>query len=263
MAGRGRSFWKGARSSLGGRTPQQVTITHALLVAAIIFAAGLTQGLTGFGSALVAMPLLTNLIHVRVAASLMSMTSFILQITILLRYRQHLEWRAVIRLLVGSWVAVPLGVYGLRLLNEGIVTAILGLVIVGYGLYALFTPRLPRIRDVRWGYLFGFASGLLSGAYNASGPPVVIYGTARRWGPDEFKGNLQGFFMLNNLAVILSHAVAGDMTPMVWQHALVAFPAVILGGLAGLSLDRYINPATFRRIVLWALIVLGVRLIVV
>lgn len=77
-----------------------------------------------------------------------------------------------------------------------IVTAFLGVVIVAYALYALFNPTLPELAQRSWAYGFGFAGGVLSGAYNTSGPPVVIYGTCRCWQPAEFKSNLQGYFLL-------------------------------------------------------------------
>ena len=133
--------------------------------------------------------------------------------------------------------------------------------IIGYALYGLFMPRLPEIKEGRWGYLFGFLGGILSGAYNASGPPVVIYGTCRRWEPIEFKSNLQVFFLFNTFLVNVIRILNHDYTARTFHDYLIVLPALVLGLLAGSSLDRWLNPAIFRKIVLWLLLALGVQLI--
>ena len=46
-----------------------------------------------------------------------------------------------------------------------------------------------------------------------------------------------------------------------WTHFLWALPAVAAGTAAGLALDRRINAALFKRIVLALLLLLGARLL--
>ena len=121
--------------------------------------------------------------------------------------------------------------------------------------------KLPRPIHKSWAYGVGFVAGMLGGAYNTAGPPVIIYGNCRRWRPAEFKGNLQGFFVLNSTLVVIGHAVAQNLTPQVWQIYLWVLPAIGLGLVAGLSLDQYLSPERFRKIVLWLLVLLGLRLI--
>jgi uncharacterized membrane protein YfcA len=160
-----------------------------------------------------------------------------------------------------SVVAVPLGVLAVRRLDGGLVLVVLGVVLAGYALYGLLDLRLPVLERPGWAYAAGFVGGLLGGAYNTSGPPVVIYGHCRRWPAAEFKGNLQGYFLVNSLVVLGSHALAGAFTSQVWRHWLVALPGLALGIAAGLLLDRRIDPLLFRRLVLILLLVLGLRLI--
>ena len=76
-------------------------------------------------------------------------------------------------------VGIPLGVLMLKRVDETVVLTILGVVIVGYAVYGLLKLKLPRLDGAFWPYLVGFLSGVLGGAYNTSGPPVVIYGNCR------------------------------------------------------------------------------------
>jgi len=231
-----------------------------LLIVFIIFLAVFTQSLAGFGSALVAMAFLPELLGIRVATPLVAMVAMTLEGILLVRYRAVLNLRAVWQVSVASLVGIPLGMLTLKRIDEGSAMTILGVLIFTYALYNLFELRLPEMNHPAWAYTFGLLAGMLGGAYNTSGPPVVIYGNSRRWLPVEFKSNLQGFFFFNSIVVVFGHALSQNITPLVWQDYLMAIPALALGILAGVSLDRMINPVVFRRLVLGLLLVMGGRL---
>lgn len=232
----------------------------ALLVL-VTFAAAFIQSLTGFGSALVAMAVLPTLLGIRTAAPLVALLAGTLEAVLLLRYRGAVNLRAVWPLLAASALGIPLGVLALAHVQGQAVLVVLGLVIAGYALYGLLNPRLPRLDHPAWAGVFGFAAGVLGGAYNTSGPPVVIYASTRGWAPDEFKGTLQGFFLVNDGLVILGHLFGHNLTIQVVQFYAVGLPALLLGAFLGARMDRYLNPALFRKVVLALLLVVGVRLI--
>ena len=232
-----------------------------LLIFAIVFFAVFVQSVTGFGLALVSMPLLTAVLGIQTAAPLVAFFAIVAEAILLIYYRTHLDLRVVWRLAIASVVGVPLGVLALRTVPEEIVLTVLGLVLVGYASYALMNFRLPEIRQSIWAYLAGLLAGVLGGAYNTSGPPVIIYGHCRAWSPAGFKSNLQGFFLLNSSVILVAHFLAGNYTSQVWQSVLVALPAVLLSIVAGVRLSKRINPAAFRRLVLLLLLILGVWLI--
>jgi len=230
-----------------------------LFVVALL--AAFTQSLTGFGSALVSMAVLPGLIGIRTAAPLVALITVTIDGVLLARYRQALNLRAIWRLVAALVLGVPLGILVLRRVEERFVLAILGAVIAGYALYALLSPRLPRLEHPAWAYGFGFIAGVLGGAYNTSGPPVVIFGNCQRWPPSEFKGNLQGFFLVNDLLVIAGHALSQNLTPLVLRDYLIVLPALIVGLFVGGWLDRRLDPGLFRKIVLVLLVVMGLRLL--
>jgi uncharacterized membrane protein YfcA len=237
-----------------------VTITHTLLLA-VIFLAVFTQSLAGFGVALIAMALLPDLIGIQRATPLVALVAVTLEFFLLLRYRSALNLNAIWRVALASIVGIPLGLLALKSVSDRIVLAVLGVVIAGYALYALLDLHLPSLEHSSWAYGFGLLAGMLGGAYNTSGPPVIIYGNCRRWHPAEFKSNLQGFFLLNSIMIVIGHIINQTLTPVVWGDFLWALPAMGLGIVAGVSLDRYLDPIRFRKIVLWLLVFMGLRLI--
>ena len=149
----------------------------------------------------------------------------------------------------------------LQRVEVAVVTTVLGIILLAYSLYALLGPALPQLKHPSWAYGLGFLGGVLGGAYNTSGPPVIIYGTCQRWSPAEFKSNLQGFFMLVSTLAAIGHAISGGMTITVWQNYLYALPGIALGVVVGFSLDKRIKPQRFRQVILILLLIMGVRLI--
>lgn len=232
-----------------------------LWIAAAFFVAAFTQAVTGFGSALVGMPLLAQTIGVTLGAPLLALVSLPMNLILLVTQRRGFDVRAVWRVALASLLAIPLGIAAPAVVNERAIVIGLGVILVAYGAYALLTPRLPALAGRGWAYFFGFLSGLLAGAYNVGGPPLVIYAACREWEAEEFRSNLQGLFFLMNIMVVLGHTWNGTLNQAVLAYLPVALAALLAGIGAGLALDRYIPEKIFQKLVLVTLIVLGVRLI--
>jgi len=231
------------------------------IVFGVIFLAVFVQSMSGFGLALVSMALLPGIIGIQVAAPLVALVGIPLEFLLLLKYRSALNIHAVWPLIIASLFGIPLGIFVLKRVDEEIVLTILGIVITGYALYSLLEVKLPQMNHPAWAYGSGFFAGLLGGAYNTGGPPVIIYGNCRGWLPAEFKSNLQSFFLVVTLFVAAAHALSGNLTEVVLIDFLWVVPPIGLGFIAGTSLDRYINPAIFRKVVLVLLVLMGLRLI--
>lgn len=233
-----------------------------LLLAIVICAAAFLQYTSGFGFALVAMPLCTLLFGVRTAAPLVALAGITVQIINVVRFRRDINRREFIRLAASSALGVPIGVWGLNALDAGVVKTALGLLLVSYGLYNLLKPQVLRLaRDV-WVYPVGFIAGCLGGAFNTSGPPVAVYGSLRGWPRDEFRSTLQTFFFANSFMVIIGHLTAGHYDRMVLTHYLVALPALMLGNTAAARIDHRISAGVFRTIVTAMILVSGIMLVV-
>lgn len=230
------------------------------LVGMVIFMAAFTQSLSGFGLALVSMALLPSVIGIHMATPLVALVAIVIETVLLFRYREALDVRAIWRVVLAALIGTPLGVLFLSRVEENLALSILGVVIAGYALYALVGLRLPRLEGSLWAYSAGLVGGLLGGAYNTSGPPVILYADCRRWPPDIFKSNLQGYFIISSLAVMATHALNGNITQQVWTAFWWTLPFIFVGLIAGLGLDRWLNPILFRRVVLVLLVLMGIRL---
>jgi uncharacterized membrane protein YfcA len=208
------------------------------------------------------MPLLAIVVGLQVATPLTAMGATTIAITILIRAWKKVDIQAAWRLVLTTWIGIPIGIYFLKAAPDVVVKALLGILITGFGLYNLIVPNLPRLLNENWAYLTGLVAGILGGAYNTNGPPVVIYGMLRRWDSEKFRATLQGYFLPTGAAILVSHGLAGMWTPQVVQLYLVSIPVIIGAVLVGGKVNQLIPQGKFDKIVYGFLVVIGVLLLI-
>lgn len=230
--------------------------------AVIVTFACFVQAVAGFGLPMIAMPVLVALFGIRTSVPLMAIIILELQLFMVARYRLALNIRTVWRISAAAIVGIPIGILLLSNIPEVITVTLLGLLLIFYVLYVSLRFPVPSLKNPNWAYFFGLLGGMGGGAYNVAAPPMIIYADTQRWQPAVFKGNLQGYFLIITVVAILTHSLSGNMTGDILQKSLIAVPFVLLGAFAGFYLDRFINPALFRKIVLGLLLILGISLAV-
>jgi len=144
-----------------------------------------------------------------------------------------------------------------RLAPETTLKIALGILLISFSLYSLTRPALPRLRRTRCVYGFGFAAGVLGGAYNANAPPVVLYGVMQHWAPERFRATLQGYFLPAALLICTGHALSGFWTVAVAKLYLMALPCILVAVVVGRKLGRYMPMEKFQRVLYWVLAALG------
>ena len=144
-----------------------------ILVVLIVLLAALVQGVMGFGGALIAMPLLAALLGIKTAVPAFALIGVAATFFNSVRLRRHATAGDLIQLALPALLGIPLGVWLLARVDEVIVTRVLGVLLVAYAIYALWGLALPPLRHRAWAFVVGFTSGILTGAYNTGGPPVV------------------------------------------------------------------------------------------
>jgi hypothetical protein len=229
-----------------------------ILVAGVLFVAALIRSALGFGDAVVAMPLLAMTVGLRTATPLVAFVGPTISLLILARDWRRIEFKAAGRLIAATLLGIPLGIYGLARLPEAPLKAALGVIILGYGLFGLARPGTRLKSERAWvPWLVGWSAGILGGAYNINGPPVVAYGMLRGWPPESFRATLQGYFLPTGLAILAGHGLAGLWTGTVLRSYLLALPAIVLGVVVGRLLNKRLTHAIFVKLVYASLAVMG------
>ena len=232
---------------------------------------GAVHSAAGFGSALVAMPILTILIAPPLAAPLMNSVGLLLAAAIWYQHRGRWPWRDSLPLILASLVGVPFGTYALVHLPERAVLAFLGCLLLAYSIFELRTGannRNPEIAPARrdpicaGAAVAGLLAGVLGAAYAANGPPAIIYGRLRGWPRAEFKSVLQSLFLINGIATVIWQGSTGLFTRTVGWYAVFALPGLALGAAIGYRIDKRLNHEQFRVMTLVLIAALGAVMLV-
>jgi uncharacterized membrane protein YfcA len=235
----------------------------AIAVISILFISSLVRAIFGFGNALIAMPLLAmTSLGMKTASPLVALIATFLSVVILVKDWRIIDFKNTWRLVAATVPGIPLGLILLKGPYENAGKIILALIIIGFSLYCLLRPTLFRLRHEWAAYPFGFLAGILGGAYNSNGPPVVIYGTLRRWSPDCFRANLQGYLFPANIIIIAGHGLGGLWTPAVGWYIFISLPAVLLAMVIGNRLNLMIPQGHFDRYIHILLILIGALLFI-
>ncbi|HIE97039.1 MAG: sulfite exporter TauE/SafE family protein [Fuerstiella sp.] len=232
-----------------------------VLTILIIVLAGLIRGAFGFGDALVAMPLLALIVPTTTAAPTVALAALLISIVILVREWRYIEFTSTTVLTVSGLVAIPFGVQFLQNGDDRIVKAMLGIVVAGFAVWSLWRPHRFSLKTDRSAPLFGILAGLLGGAYNTSGPPLVIYGTLRRWTPQQFRASLQGYCLLASVWTLTWHRAEGLLTHSILRQFCIAAPFIVLATVIGQRLTRDVANERFIRWIFVALVLVGTWLL--
>lgn len=233
-----------------------------ILVLSIISFATLLRSTFGFADAMFAMPLLAMIIGLKTATPLMAIVAMTISTTILVKNWREVKIKSAWRLFISSLAGIPLGLWFLKGPHDALMKLFLATVIVCFSTYSLIKPRLTAIKSEKPAYIFGFVAGVLGGAYNTNGPPVVIYGSLRKWTPASFRATLQGYFFMAGIFICLGHGFAGLWTSTVLRFYLFSLPLVFVFTFIGGRLNQSIPKGKFDRIIHSLLIIIGLSLFI-
>ncbi len=235
-----------------------------LLLGALL--GGFTNGLTGFGTALTAVPVWVQIMPPPMAGALGAAAGVTGQIQTLHHIWHAIEWRRVATFVIPGLVGVPVGTWLLPMIDVRQFKLGVGAILVVYCGFQLLSARLARTGiSTRGGLLadmaVGFGGGIMSGLAGLSGPLPIIWATFKPWSRDEKRALFQTFNFTILFATVLSSAIAGLLPRAFWISLLLCVPATFIGVRLGTFAYRRLDDRRFDRVVISLLFAVGVSLI--
>lgn len=231
-------------------------MTVLLVSFAIIAVAAATYGLTGFGFALVAIPLLAVAIDARTAVVAVTLDFVVMAAVVAVRERGSVYWPAAIVLFATSLAGMPFGLLALVATSERLLT---GMIAVCVLVTTFLMWRGMHLRDGRATVATaGVISGVLATSTGTAGPPVVVAFQAMGYDPASFRATLSAVFTAMSIIALGGFLLAGQVGNREIAIGLVGLPAMLAGWACGNALFRRVEAARFRQLVLSALVVTAV-----
>jgi hypothetical protein len=220
-----------------------------LHVVVVVFVATLIRSWLGFGEALVAVPLLALRIPVDVAAPVAVLVSITVAAIVVVQDWRDIHVRSAGWLILATLAGIPIGLLLLTRFDGRIIKAALGLIILSFAGYSLANRSPLHLRSDRLPWLFGcgLLAGVLGGAYGMNGPPLVVYGSLRRWSAAHFRATLQAYFLPASAIGMVGYWLAGLWVPLVTRYFLLSLPGALVAIPLGRMLNRRLQHGAFLR----------------
>ena len=211
------------------------------------FIASLARGFSGFGGALIFVPLASAAVGPQAAAPILMLIDGVAQFALLKNAWRAANRREVWIMAAGALLGIPLGALILRHVDPivlrwaiaALTIAMLALLISGWRYHG--TPTIPVTVGV------GFAAGILSGAVQAAGPPVVAYWLGGSNSTLIVRANIILFFLCTSVVAAISYLAAGLLGLDVLLLAVFTVPGYALGMYLGTRMFRLASERGFRR----------------
>lgn len=224
-----------------------------MTVILIAVLAAFLQRITGFGFALLSVPLMSLAIAPSLAVVVASLCSWPNTMITAWQLRRHIDVPLARRYALWSLVGMPAGLVILDAVPVRPFRVFLG-VVVALATIVMASGWRPRTVRPAVEVAAGIMAGVLATSTGTNGPPLVLALNARRLAPDQFRGTISAIFVASNVSLLLF-----------WWRGLITRPALTLSGLAlpliplaayaGLRASRRLRDAHFERLVVVLLFV--------
>ncbi len=229
----------------------------------IIFSAFFVRSLTGFGSALIGVPLLALLFDLKFVVPLESVLEVGFTVLLAPKVYRKMDKATLLPMILGAVLGTLAGTYFLRSLGEAILKKALGILTLLFGVSFFRTGQGERTRDLssKWGLLAGAGGGTLGGLFGTSGPPFVAYLAYKVREKEVLRASLIGLFAVDYSWRTAVFAVSGLLTAELLTFALYLTPVLILGTYLGHKIHLRVPEGHFRKVVAGILVISGVLLL--
>ncbi len=199
-------------------------------LALVALAAYAIVGISGFGSALVSIPLLAHFLPLTTILPMLVMVDFTATLTNGLKFRKDIDVTELKTIIPTMCVGIVVGVIMLSRLPGTALLPVLGIGIAAYGLYRLREPIAKTFVSPGWGYLTGLAGGFTGGLFGIGGPVYATFLSRRTNDFARMRATLAAIFTVSTGFRIVTFLISGLLLEQdVWWAAAIIWPFMFIG----------------------------------
>lgn len=236
---------------------------HVLIaIPAVVLLAYTIFGATGFGSTIIAVPLLAHALPLTVSVPLMTSLDLFAATGTALRNRAHVAWPECRVLAPALVIGIALGAALLVSLAAGPALVSLGVFVTAYGVYILSGAHRLRRAPAWLAWPFGIVGGVFSALFGTGGPVYMVFLSARIQDKSTLRATASLMVTLSVWLRLAFFALAGVLLhAQLFVLVLALLPAMVLGLYLGHRLHQRLSSAGVLRLIAALLVINGMTLL--
>ena len=203
---------------------------HLVFASITLLVAYFIRGVSGFGSGLIAIPILALWLPLTFVVPLMLLLDFSASILLSGVNLRLVNWREVRTLIPLSIIGIALGTYLLTSMPLQPMLITLAIFVAIFGIRSLLNLQGDNTISRWWAIPAGLSGGTIGALFGTGGPPYIIYLGHRISDKTALRATFSGLILVEGTLRISSFAYAGlfSDTRLLWSY-LVAMPIVAIG----------------------------------
>jgi uncharacterized membrane protein YfcA len=220
-------------------------------------------GLTGFGSTVIALPLLAHFFALKFAVPLLMLLDIAAFFLFGAQARKRVQYREIAWLVPFILAGMAVGLTLLIEVDERALLAVLGAFLLLYAGYSLARRGPPASLSRAWCAPIGLAGGVFSALFGTGGVLFAVYNAGRIRDKDALRATNAAMIMLSSLVRVLLFGAAGLLTQAgLLATALMLLAPILAGVWLGNRLHARVPAAAVVKAVYALLVIAGLTLLI-
>jgi uncharacterized membrane protein YfcA len=237
-----------------------LSVETAVYSGLVVLLAYWVRGMAGFGSGLVAVPLLTLMWPVTLVVPIVVALDYLGSALQGIGNADRVAWREQAVLIPLMIVGVAGGVWVLSTVPTTVLARVLGGFVIAYAIYQVLP--LPELRASRAAATYcGFLGGLVGTLFGTGGPFYVIYLNLRGLDRAVFRATFAMNFLIDGGVRLAAFVGAGLYSRQTLGYLLAAVPVAGAGLFVGGRIQTGFSPRAFQIVIRLLLLTSGVALL--
>lgn len=258
-------------------------INQIILFAIIVMCAYFIEGLIGFGGTIMALPLASAVIGLKLTVPVMTVVVLIASIVIAVRDYKYIDVKQFVKITFLMILGLPIGMWLFKFLPERPLKILLGVFMVGVaikGLYEVFIKSKVKAKKCKDNSLNEYAvdennegktskglmilediilflGGIIHGAFTCGGPFVVVYATKNIRDKSSFRATLCALWATLNAIMLSINIFNGEINAEIMSISIITMLFVVIAIVVSNIVHKKINSDSFTKFVYIALFISG------
>ena len=236
----------------------QLSLIETFYMVFIVFVASIIRGFNGFGFSATCVSGFSFILPAIEIVPIILALEVMISIFMIPYVWKKIDWNFVFKIIIGSLLGIPIGLYLLRHLNPEVVHLAACLLIIFFSILLMRGFSYQKINNSYGKFLTGIISGIMNGLSTLGGLPVTLFLLITSIQPAIIRGSLSALFFLTDIFAFLLSFFSGivDMTTIYRVIPLIII--LPLGVFIGDNFFVKSKEATYRKVVIYFLIIVSI-----